>query len=72
MCPLTRVLGAHLKRACVACMPTTHPDYSLLGFRALPPNPPSKEGLRVVWDALIHLNLKLCVTSVRRGTAARI
>ena len=30
--------------ACVASMPTPHPDYSLLGFRVLPPNPPSKEG----------------------------
>ena len=54
--------GAHLQRACVASVPTHHPEYSLLGFRVLPPNPPSKEGFRVVWDAIIHPSPKLCVT----------
>ena len=45
MCPLTKgVGGAHLKRARVASIPAPHPGYSLLGFRVLPPNPPSKEG----------------------------
>ena len=42
-----RQLGTHTgARACVACIPTpSNPVYTLLGFRVLPPNPPSKGGL---------------------------
>ena len=67
MCPFTKgVGGAHLKRARVASIPTLHPGYSLLGFRVLPPNPPSKEGFCVFWGALTRLSPQaLAQTGVR-------
>ena len=46
--PSPRALGDMLR---VAWMPTHHPGYSLLGFRVLPPNPPSKGGFEWVWGA---------------------
>jgi len=64
--PLREVWGWLLNaRACVALSPATHPDYSLLGFRVLPPNPPSKGG-----SVFQVLGLRLRVGSAVGGTKA--